>query len=85
VFLDNPQHVEVKIRIEPPPTASNSASTASEQFPFPPREGREISPVFYLEPEDWSVVEDATPSTAARWADYYENFLKNCLNQKKLN
>lgn len=42
VFLENPQNVEVHIKVEPPKSSEQSRLT------------RENSPVFYLEPDDWS-------------------------------
>ena len=49
VFLDTPQNVEVQIKVDPPP----------------PKAVKENSPVFYLEPEDWTEIEDAAEKI--RW------------------
>lgn len=50
VFLENPQNVEVHIKVDPPSKISP---------PPQPRKNRENSPVFYLEPDDWC--EDVIP------------------------
>ena len=51
VFLDTPQNVEVQIKVDPPQQHQTPKVTTSS---------KENSPVFYLEPEDWTEIEEAT-------------------------
>ena len=52
VFLDTPQNVEVQIKVDPP--------QQQHQTPKVTTSSKENSPVFYLEPEDWTEIEEAT-------------------------
>ena len=53
VFLDTPQNVEVQIKVDPP-------QQHQHQTPKVTSSSKENSPVFYLEPEDWTEIEEAT-------------------------
>ena len=48
VFLENSQNVEVQIKVDPPSGSVSNSTNSSKKA------SRESSPVFYLEPDDWS-------------------------------
>ena len=54
VFLDTPQNVEVQIKVDPPQQQQHQTPKVTSSS------SKENSPVFYLEPEDWTEIEEAT-------------------------